>query len=128
MKIFFYSATLWKPTFWKSSVFIIFSLTDLFLPWGLVSGPSQNLLGPLYILFISGTWTLNSLGSVVNNRETWYVFQCLFCLAVTDSPLGMAASHTGCGQFYWSQQASADSGTDSFCFLDFSRDLQCITI
>lgn len=90
------SLTLWKMAFWNSSVFIVLSITGLSLPWGAVCGPSQNFPGLFSILFFPGNWTLNSLSSVVNNTETWYAFQCLFCLAVTDSTVGMADSHTGC--------------------------------
>lgn len=83
-------------SFWNHSVSRFLSQSDLSLPWSLVSGPSQNHPGLFSILFVPGNWTVNCLSLVVNNTQTWYALQCLSCLAVTDSLLGVADLQTGC--------------------------------
>lgn len=57
-------------SFWNYSVSVFLSRPDLCLPWSLVLGPSQILPGPFSILFVPGSWTINGLGSVVNNTES----------------------------------------------------------
>lgn len=59
-------------SFWNYSV-SVFCLGPMCLPWSLPLGPSQSLPGPFSILFVPGSWTVNGLGSVVNNTESWWV-------------------------------------------------------